>query len=54
MQFPSAAENSVDDTSIAVICDLSVRNFRPSSWQRSGSAARAADPALSTAHSKAT
>src|SRR6266446_10611184 len=49
MQFPSAAENNANDTSIAVICSFAVRNLRPSSWHRSESAARAADAALNTA-----
>jgi hypothetical protein len=47
MQFPSTAENSVNDTSIAVICGLAISNRRPSSWHRSESAARAAEAALS-------
>src|SRR3954447_23914438 len=49
MQFPSTAENSVNDTSIAVICGLVISNRRPSSWHRSDSAARAIDTAPSMA-----
>jgi hypothetical protein len=49
MQFPSTAENSVNDTSIAVICGLAISNARPSSRHRSESAAQAADTALSAA-----
>ena len=45
MQFPSTAENNVNDTSIAVICGLAISNERPSSRHRSESAARTADTA---------
>src|SRR6266404_2170950 len=49
VQFPSTAENSVSDTSIAVICDLVISSRRPSSWHRSESSARAADAVLNRA-----
>src|SRR3981189_3222678 len=49
MQFPSTAENSVTDLSIAVICGLAISNGRPSSRHRSESAPQAADTALSAA-----
>jgi hypothetical protein len=49
MQLPSTAENSVSDTSMAVICGLAVSNRRVSSSQRWDSAARASGAALSTA-----
>src|SRR5262245_9052041 len=49
MQFPSAAENKANDTSMAVICSFAVRNLRPSSWHRSELAARVGDAALNTA-----
>ena len=49
MQLPSAAENSVSDTSIAVICGLAdFDTGELSSRHRSESAARAADAALSS------
>src|ERR1700738_1973914 len=49
MQLPSTAENTVHDTSIAVICGLAISNRRDSPWQRSESAARATDAALGRA-----
>src|SRR3982751_6462290 len=49
MQSASTAENSVSDTSIAVICALEFSKRRDSSWHRSESAARASGAVLNAA-----
>src|SRR5258708_5649749 len=48
-QLPSTAENSVNDTSIALICGLAISNRRDNPWHRSESAARAIDAVLNRA-----
>ena len=51
VQLPSAEENSVNETSMAVIWDLLISNLRLNSRQRSVSAASAAEMALNATRS---